>query len=113
MEITKYVDYFNSEDVDKRITELELDDNTNCEELKMLKELKTDCYCEEWKYSILFINEDYFTYYCKEFIRDVGDLPKEIPPYIERNINWSGVAEELKQDYQSTQYNNKIFYYRT
>ena len=45
------------------------------------------------------IHEDYFVEYCREMLDDIGDLPKALPWYIENNIDWNGVAEDLKVDY--------------
>jgi hypothetical protein len=59
-----------------------------------------------------FIAESHFTEYCKELCSDIGDLPEELPDYIERNINWDGVAEDLKADYSTVTMFGNDYYYR-
>ena len=53
----------------------------------------------DWSYGATLIHEDYFVEYCREMLDDIGDLPKALPWYIENNIDWKGVAEDLKVDY--------------
>jgi hypothetical protein len=65
----------------------------------------------EWKYGLTLINEDYFVEYCKELLIDIGDLPRDIPWYIE--IDWEKTAENLKQDYSGTEFMCNTFYYRS
>ena len=61
---------------------------------------------------MLLINELDFEDYCREFVADIGDVPKDIPFYIENNIDWTGVADDLKQDYLEVEFRDKIYLYR-
>lgn len=45
------------------------------------------------------IAKGYFVEYCEELVKDIGDLPTELPYYIQSNIDWKGVADDLKVDY--------------
>jgi len=70
------------------------------DELEILRDLVEQCKDgADWEYGEVLIHEDYFVEYCREMIDDIGDLPKNLPWYIETNIDWKGVAEDLKVDY--------------
>jgi hypothetical protein len=73
-------------------------------------DISRDCSDFEWGTSI--IHEDYFEDYCRELVEDIGDLPKNLPTYIENNIDWSGVADDLKVDYSEAEYNGDTYYFR-
>jgi len=45
------------------------------------------------------IAEDYFEEYAEELTKDCGYIPDNLPSYIENNIDWEGVADDLKLDY--------------
>lgn len=53
-----------------------------------------------------------FEEYCQELLEDCGEIPTNLPAYIERNINWSGVAEDLKVDYAEVDYLGTTYYFR-
>lgn len=63
----------------------------------------------EW-FPVTLISEDYFTEYAKELIQDVGDLPRDIPSYLE--IDWDATAENIKVDYSTTEIEGATYYYR-
>lgn len=68
---------------------------------------------EQWRgdwYPVTLIHEDYFTEYCEDLIKDIGDLPRNIPRYIE--IDWESTAENIKQDYSYIEIDGKKYYYR-
>lgn len=66
----------------------------------------------EFDYGCTLIPESDFTKYCEDLVQDVGDLPKGIPSYIRNNIDWDGVAEDLKVDYSELQYEGETYLYR-
>jgi len=66
------------------------------DELETLRDLAEQCKDGgDWEYGEVLIHEDYFVEYCREMLDDIGNLPW----YIENNIDWKGVAEDLKVDY--------------
>jgi hypothetical protein len=70
---------------------------------------------EQWRgewYPITLIHENYFTEYSKDLVIDCGELPRDLPAYIEYNINWDGVAQDLKVDYSEVDYDGETYYYR-
>lgn len=58
------------------------------------------------------IAESYFVDYCEELVKDIGDLPTNLPGYLENNINWQGVADDLKVDYNSVTLDGTDYYTR-
>ena len=117
--ITNDMDMIDSMDIIDRIEELEdetdTDRNTNVEqeELESLKDIinQTDGY-RDFENGEGLIHEDYFTEYCQELCEDAGDLPRELPWYIENHIDWNGVARELKQDYVEVDFDGVSYFMR-
>ena len=66
----------------------------------------------EWSYGVTLIDEDGFQDYCEELASDIGDLPKDLPSYISNNIDWEGVAEDLKVDYSEVEFRGTSYLYR-
>lgn len=69
-------------------------------------------YCSDFEWGASIIHEDYFEDYCRELVEDIGYLPKNLPEYIENNINWEGVADDLMVDYSEAEYNGDTYYFR-
>ena len=84
------------------------------EELEVLKKLAKDGedYAPDWIHGAGLIHEDYFTEYCEELCKDIGDIPKELPWYIANHIDWDGVADEIKQDYTEIDFDGETYYVR-
>lgn len=81
----------------------------------LLDELESNGGDEQWRgnwYPLTLINEDYFTEYCCDLVKDIGDIPSSLPDYISTNIDWEGVADDLKVDYSEVTYNGETYYYR-
>jgi hypothetical protein len=92
----------------------EWDESDEGEELKTLYALRDDLmdYCPDWTHGTTLIRESYWVKYCREFVDDVGDMPRNLPDYIESNINWEGVAEDLQQDYTSGDFDGVTYWAR-
>ena len=82
-----------------------------CSAIKVFCEEISD-YSPDFEWGTGIIHEDYFEDYCKELVIDIGDLPKNLPTYIEDNIDWSGVADDLKVDYSEAEYDGDTYYFR-
>lgn len=124
-------DVFDSRDLIERLEELEaleecandpeatqedLDEWTRdlADELTTLRAFAAEAedYCEDWPYGETFIHEDYFTEYTKELVLDCGYIPASLPDWIENNIDWDGVADELKVDYTEFELDGNTYYAR-
>ena len=64
----------------------------------------------DWTYGECMIRESYFTEYSMQSIKDCGELPQDIPSYIE--IDEEKTAENLKQDYQEIDFDGVTYYIR-
>ena len=110
-----------SRDVIERIEELEdliedekeEDFKEEIEELKTLKDLaeQGEVY-SDWIHGAILIDEDYFTEYAEQLCKDIGEIPQELPWYIAENINWEGVADEIKVDYSCINFNGQDYWIR-
>jgi hypothetical protein len=87
------------------------------EELKelatILDELKGSGGDEQWRgdwYPITLIADSYFVDYCEELVSDIGDMPREIPSYIE--IDWEATANNIKVDYSEIEIDGDTYYFR-
>lgn len=88
--------------------ELDVWDAENLEELEALRELKDEV--SEWDDGNTLIPEEDWIDYVQELLIDIGDLPSDLPWYIE--IDWDRTAENIAQDYGTVDYLGTTYYYR-
>jgi hypothetical protein len=131
--ITNSDDVIDSRDINERIEDLELD-LESCQddegfileslcatedqkelyaEWKVLKELANEgaIECDSWDDGEALIRYSYFTAYAQELVTDIGDLPKDIPHYLE--IDWNATARNIKQDYSELSFDGVTYYIRS
>lgn len=68
---------------------------------------------EQWRgdwYPVTLIARSYFVDYCKDLVSDIGDLPRDIPSYLE--IDWTKTARNLEVDYSTVEFDGNEFLYR-
>jgi hypothetical protein len=65
---------------------------------------------EEIGHADYLVAEDYFEDYVKEMLQDCGDVPRELPWYVE--IDWEATADNIKGDYGTIEIEGKDWYYR-
>ena len=87
----------------------EFEESEEFTEMKELQGLSEEI--SEWKYGESLIPEDDFEEYCQELLSDIGDLPKDIPWYIE--IDWEKTAQNIKMDYSEVEYLGTTYLYRS
>lgn len=80
------------------------------DELTELEDLSNEV--SEWSDGNALIRDDYFTDYCKDMLEDCGTLPKDLPWFIENNINWEGVADDMKADYSESTFLGETYFWR-
>lgn len=78
-------------------------------ELKMLQEARDEV-GSEWSHGETLIADSYFIDYAEDMIKDIGDLPRELPGYIA--IDWEATAENIKVDYSYLELDGNKFWYR-
>ncbi len=93
------------------------DEGDDGQELKaltdLLEELAGSGGDEEWRgdwYPLTLIRDSYFVEAMQELVQDIGDLPREIPHYLE--IDWEKTADNLRADYSSVEYDGITYWYR-
>lgn len=84
----------------------------NADELKALESLQegAEGYAEDWRHGATLIRESYFTDYAEELLKDIGDLPQNIPHYIV--IDWEKTADNIREDYTSVDFDGVTYWVR-
>lgn len=123
--IDNSMNVIDSRDIIDRLEELESDYSIHIEEggkdeefddmdelvslRKLLDEWSDN---SEWQYGAFFVRDSYWTDYCEELVKDIGDIPDNLPGYIENNIDWDGVAEDLQADYSDYDFDGVTYWCR-
>ena len=81
-------------------------------EIEEINDLEDEINNGEFEFGTTLIDEDYFEEYCEDLVSDIGDLPKDLPSYISNNIDWSGIADDLRQDYSEVEFRGTTYLYR-
>lgn len=122
-------DYFDSRDVIERIEELEAleeifldpesseDDKAEWtreldDELGQLRKFAEEVGSSEWPHGMTFIADHHFIDYTEETCKDLGYVSDDLPGFIASNINWKGVADELRGDYTGYELDGNTYYAR-
>jgi hypothetical protein len=66
-------------------------------------------WCGDW-YPVTLIRDSYFTDYAQEILEDCGDIPRNLPSYIE--IDWGATAHNIRVDYSATEIDGVTYWYR-
>ena len=111
-------DVFDIRDVIARYEEIEdtedSDEQDERDEIKaFLDEVQGRGGDEQWRgdwYPVGFVRDSYFTEYAEELLKDCGDLPQNIPHYIE--IDWEKTANNIRVDYSSVDVGGTTYWYR-
>ena len=81
-------------------------------EIGAIEALKDEVDSSEWEYGIDFIEEKDFIDYCEELTIDCGYISKDLPAFIYNNIDWEGVADDLRIDYSEVTYEGKDYLFQ-
>lgn len=80
-------------------------------ELIALLALNDECEnLSDWKYGETLIHASYWVDYVYDLLRECGDLPKDIPHYIE--IDWDATANNIEQDYMRVDFDGEEYLIR-
>ena len=114
MSISNTDDLIDSRDIIERIDELRGSNyKDDREERRVLIALAEECeQSGDWPDSATLIRDSYWPEYTRQLVEDIGDLPSDLPYYIEHNIDWGGVADDLKQDYFSVDFDGEEYWIR-
>lgn len=80
------------------------------DELDTLVEMRDEVGSSEWTYGLTLVHESYWVEYVEEFVKDIGDIPHNVPSYIE--IDWEATASNIKVDYAEVTVENETYFYR-
>lgn len=114
------LDWFNKEfetnlenvDLIKEFCDKTEDDIEEINEINALEEEIKAYSDEKFEYGVTLIPERHFEDYCEESCRDWGYISKDIPTLITSNINWAGVADDLKYDYTEVKFRGNTYLFR-
>jgi len=92
---------------------LELWEQDNLAELKVLRDFaeEGESLSRDWRHGETLIREDYWVDYVKQMLEDCGDLPRDLPDYIE--IDWDKTANNIAMDYSTLEFDGVTYYIRS
>jgi hypothetical protein len=103
----------NRDELEDELTQADanFDEDTQAE-LAALESLAEEAegYADDWKYGAALIRESYWVEYVQELLEDIGDLPKDLPHYIE--IDWEKTARNIQVDYTSVDFDGVTYWVR-
>lgn len=83
------------------------------DELKQIEEIDNiENECSEFSFGETLIEEGDFEEYCEEFIEECGYINKDMPYLIRNNIDFKGIADDMRQDYSEVDYQGKTYLFR-
>ena len=74
------------------------EEDIESDELEELLEVEQDIRAAAENGNIL-ISENYFVAYIRELCEERGEVNWQVPEHIRNNVDWDGVADDLRQDY--------------
>ena len=101
---------------EEEIQEWIVDWETELEEIAEINQVEDEVESyggDGFEFGTTLIKEYDFEEYCEELVRDYGYLSRDtITALIENNIDWSGIADDMRQDYSELEYQGKTYLYR-
>jgi hypothetical protein len=84
-------------------------------ELQEYKDIEEFCdeleaQCSDFHHGESIIHERYFVEYCEETLIDCGYIPKDMPSWIE--IDMEATAENMKSDYAEVEFDGETYFIR-
>jgi hypothetical protein len=83
------------------------------EELEALEALAEECeqYSSDWIHGETLIRRSYWVEHVQDLLADCGDIPRDIPHYIE--IDWEATARNIEADYASVDFDGVEYLIRS
>lgn len=81
--------------------------------MAILDELRGEGGDEQWRggwYPGTLIHDRYFADYARELVEDCGDIPRDLPHYIE--VDWDATARNIRSDYTCIDIDGNTYWYR-
>lgn len=81
------------------------------DELKEIEEINTIEIelGSEFEYGVTLVDVDDFEDYCEELMEEFGYINKDTPQLIKNNIDYKGIAEDMKWDYVEVDYQGNSY----
>lgn len=91
---------------------LDLFEATDGSELDALKAFAEEAegYAPDWRYGAALVRDSYFEDYARELLEDCGDIPRNLPHYIE--IDWEATARNIRMDYTEVDFDGVSYWVR-
>ena len=102
-ELIKHIDNSDNKDVE----EWRDDKVYDFEHIDEINELEDEI--TEFPFGETLIPEDDFEYYCEELMEEFGYINKDTPQLIKNNIDYKGIAEDMKYDYTEVTYQGNSY----
>lgn len=64
---------------------------------------------DNFEFGVTLISEHNFQEYCEYLTRDCGDISDDLPALIENNIDWSGIADDMRVNYTEVEYQGRTY----
>jgi len=97
---------------EEEIQDWKSDWETELEEIEEIDRVEDEVCNGEFDFGTTLIKEYDFEEYCEEFVRDCGYLSRDTPALIENNIDWSGIADDMRIDYSEVEYQGTTYLFR-
>jgi len=101
---------------EEEIQEWIVDWETELEEIAEINQVEDEVESyggDGFEFGTTLIKEYDFEEYCEELVRDYGYLSRDtITALIENNIDWSGIADDMRQDYSELEYQGTTYLFR-
>lgn len=85
---------------------------TELEEIAEIDQVEDEVCNGEFDFGTTLIEETEFEEYCEDFVKDCGYLSRDTPALIENNIDWSGIADDMRIDYSEVEYQGTTYLFR-
>ena len=96
-------------DAYKALTDWDEENKAELDALKALTE-EAEGYSEDWRHGATLVRDSYFEDYARELLEDIGDIPRNLPHYIE--INWEATARNIRVDYTEVDFDGVSYWVR-
>ena len=96
-------------DAYKALTDWDEENKAELDALKALAE-EAEGYAPDWRHGAALVRDSYFEDYARELLEDIGDIPRNLPHYIE--IDWEATARNIQMDYTAVDFDGVSYWVR-
>lgn len=89
-----------------------LDEIAEINDIERLEDEVNDYSGDDFEFGVTLIEEKDFEEYCEDFMYDCGYISRDLPAIIGNNIDWSGIADDMRIDYTEVEYEGTTYLFR-